>query len=219
VHNVPLQGGFYRRSGEAAAGQLTEGIMNRIEVVIAIWFGVFLAAGASAQTPPVEAATVYQSTTTTVKIVGLDAPGRVVTVKDKAGDTWSFKVSRDVQNLDQVKVGDSIVVKAFEALVVALKGPKSGPPDAEAVATAVTAAKGQLPAGAEVESVTWQGKIKKIDKKKNTVTLKGPEGNLRTLQVQDPKNLAGVKVGDDIEVTYIEGLAISVEKPAKKGKS
>jgi hypothetical protein len=193
--------------------------MNRVKAVVAVAFGLSLASPALAQTPPIEGGAVYQSVTVTVKITALDIPSRVVTVKDKAGDSWTFKVSKDVQNLDQVKVGDSVTVKAFEALVVAVKGPKAGPPDADAVASAVTAAKGQLPAGAEVDSVTWQGKIKKIDKKKNTVTVKGPEGNLRTFQVQDPKNLVGVKVGDDIDVTYVEGFAVSVEKPAKKGKS
>ncbi len=191
--------------------------MKRVIAVIAVAFGLSFASLAVAQTPPIEGAAVAESVTASVKIVGLDIPGRVVTVKDKAGDTWTFKVSKDVQNLDQVKVGDSIVVKAYEAVAVSVKGPKSGPPDADVVAAAVTAAKGQLPAGAEVESATVQGKIKKIDKKKSTVTVKGPQGNLTTFKV-DPKNLVGVKVGDDIDLTYVEGFAISVEKPAKKGK-
>ena len=192
-------------------------IMNRVKAVLGVFAASLVIAGI-AQAQPVEGAAAGESITASVKIVGLDTAGRVVTVKDKAGDMWTFKVSKDVQNLDQVKVGDSIVIKAYEAVAVSIKGPTAGPPDADAVTAAVTAAKGQLPAGAEVESVTWQGKIKKIDKKKGTLTVMGPEKNLRTLKVADPKVLTGVKVGDDIDLTFVEGFAISVEKPAKKGK-
>lgn len=34
-------------------------------------------------------------------------------------------------------------------------------------------------------------------------------------KVKDPKNLAGIKVGDRIEVTYTRALAINVEAPKK----
>jgi len=33
--------------------------------------------------------------------------------------------------------------------------------------------------------------------------------------VRDPKNLENVKVGDQVEITYTEALAISVQKPGK----
>jgi Cu/Ag efflux protein CusF len=190
--------------------------MRRTMAALGFVFSVVIAWSAAAQ--PIEGAGASESITATVKITALDASARTVTVKDKAGDTWSFKVSKDVQNFDQVKVGDSIVVTAFEAVAVSVRGPNAGPPDAAAVAAAVTAAKGQLPAGAEVESVTWQGKIKKIDKKKSTLTVLGPGGNLRSLKVKDPKNLEGVKVGDDVDLTFVEGFAIAVEKPSKSKK-
>jgi len=192
--------------------------MNRMRALVAVLFAVSTAIAASALAQPVEGAAMAESDTLTVKIVGLDAAARIVTVKDKAGDMWTFKVSKDVQNLDQVKVGDSIVVKAFEAVAVSIRGPKAGPPDAEVTAAAVTAAKGQLPAGAEVESVTLQGKITKVDMKKSTITVKGPEGKTMNFKVKDPAALKAIKKGDDIDLTYVEGLAISVEKPAKKGK-
>jgi Cu/Ag efflux protein CusF len=192
--------------------------MNRFSAALGFVFAASLAMAGLARAQPMAGAGAAESVTVSVKIVGVDAAARILTVKDKAGDMWTFKVSKDVQNLDQVKVGDSIVVKAFEAVAISIKGPKSGPPDADAVSAAVTAAKGQLPAGAEVDSVTWQGKIKKIDMKKGTVAVLGPGGNLRTFKVNDPKNLQGLKVGDDIDLTFVEGFAIAVEPPAKKSK-
>jgi hypothetical protein len=37
-----------------------------------------------------------------------------------------------------------------------------------------------------------------------------------TVKARDPKNLDKVKVGDNVEITYTQALAISLDKPAKK---
>ena len=59
--------------------------------------------------------------------------------------------------------------------------------------------------------------ITAIDEKVPTVTFKGPKGNTRTIKVKDPAKLKGVKVGDQVELTYTQAIALSVEKaPAKK---
>ena len=65
------------------------------------------------------------------------------------------------------------------------------------------------------QTATVTATVTAIDKKKGTVTLKGPEGNLVTAKAEDPKNLDKIKVGDELLITITEALAISVE-PAKK---
>jgi ribosomal protein L6P/L9E len=54
-----------------------------------------------------------------------------------------------------------------------------------------------------------------VDPKASTITVKGPKGNLVTLDVQNPDQFKVVKKGDQIEATYTEALALSVE-PAPK---
>jgi hypothetical protein len=50
-----------------------------------------------------------------------------------------------------------------------------------------------------------------------TVTLKGPKGNYVDLQLQDPKQLARVKKGDQVEAVFTEAVALTVEPaPAKQ---
>jgi hypothetical protein len=58
--------------------------------------------------------------------------------------------------------------------------------------------------------------ITAIDPKAQTVTVKGPQGNEETIKVRDPKNLTGVKVGDLVELTYTQALAIALDTPAAK---
>ena len=54
-----------------------------------------------------------------------------------------------------------------------------------------------------------------LNKKKGTITLKGPRGKTVTLAAREPKRLEPVEVGDLIEAVYTEAVAISVEKPSK----
>jgi hypothetical protein len=49
-----------------------------------------------------------------------------------------------------------------------------------------------------------------------SVTIKGPGGNTRTIKVTSAEKLQGVSVGDTVDLTYAEAIAIKVEKPAKK---
>lgn len=165
--------------------------------------------------PPVVAAAEGVTFTAQAKITALDQKTRSITVQADDGSTWSFKVDKKVQNFDKVKVGDVIVVKGFAAVAVALKGPKSGPAGAEVDEAFVKSAKGQLPAGAVVEQVTLQGKIKAIDTKAPSVTFEGPGGKVTTVKAKNAKALEGLQAGDDITVTILEGLAIAVEQPTK----
>lgn len=91
-------------------------------------------------------------------------------------------------------------------------------PTAEAV---VVKARG--PAGGGVaQAAEIQATVTAIDKEKRTLTLKGPQGNTRTLKVgPEARNFDQVKVGDMLTVSYVEALTIKLEKAegAKPGKT
>jgi len=190
----------------------------RHTVIVAVALSAFSCAfvsAARAEAPPMAAVAEGVTFTAQAKITALDLKTRQVTVQADDGSTWSFKADKAVQNLDKVKVGDMIVVKGFAAVAIALKGPKSGPAGAEVDEAFAKAAKGQMPAGAVVERVTLQGKIKAIDPKGPSVTFEAPDGKVTTVKAKDAKALEGLQAGDDVTVTYLEGLAVAVEHPAK----
>jgi Cu/Ag efflux protein CusF len=54
-----------------------------------------------------------------------------------------------------------------------------------------------------------------IDLAVPSVTIKTEKGETMSFKVEDKANLAGVKVGDKVQVTYTQALAISVESPKK----
>ena len=53
--------------------------------------------------------------------------------------------------------------------------------------------------------------VTKVDQKARTVTFKGPQGNLRTLEVPpEAQNLDKVKPGDRFKVVYAEALVLAL---------
>ena len=169
-------------------------------------------ASSSTQTPKVVKERVI---TKTAMVEAIDLKSRMVTLKDKDGNLWDIKVDAKVKNLPQVKVGDEVVAKYHESVVVQMASP--GTPTGVTTTDTITKAKlGEKPAGTELSKVTVVATIENIDPGKTFVTLKGPEGKSVIVQVKDPKKLDNVKVGDQVSITYTQALAISVQKAKKK---
>ncbi len=95
-----------------------------------------------------------------------------------------------------------------------MKKASEGVPGASAKEAVATSKPGDTPAGA-VAQVTVTATITAIDKKAQTVSIKGPEGQVETVKARDPKNLDRVKVGDLVEITYTRAFAVSLDKAPK----
>ena len=169
-------------------------------------------AGGTSDTPKVVKQRAAEMTAT---VTAIDLPKRLVTLKGPKGETRTITVGPEARNLDQVKVGDLVTVKYYESLAVEVIKPGTAAGAGESSAI-VRSKPGEMPGGMAARQVTTTATITAIDKKKNTLTLKGPEGNTVIAQVEDPKNLKKVKVGDELMITYTEALAISVEHAKKK---
>jgi len=160
----------------------------------------------------VVAAASIQVTATVVKI---DHKTRKVTLKSADGREESFVVDAAVKNLDQVKKGDHVVATYAEALVYEVK--KGAAAGAKSTVSAAAAKPGEMPAGVVTRETTVTVAITAIDEKAPSVTFKGPKGNTRTFKVKDPAKLKDVKVGDHVQLTYVEAVGLSIEKaPAEK---
>ena len=151
----------------------------------------------------------------TATVTAIDQATRAVTLRKDDGTEVSFVASEDVQNLAQVQVGDVLHVVYAEALAYEVR--KGGTAAAPMTAIAGGAAElGQRPAGALARQTTATVAIIAIDPQVPSVTFQGPAGNTRTIKVLHPEKLEGVRVGDTVDVTFTEALAIKVvEAPAK----
>ena len=65
-----------------------------------------------------------------------------------------------------------------------------------------------------MDSVTLVATVQQIDRPSQTVTLQTREGTRRSVHVNNPAQLDHVSVGDLVEITFTEALAIAVDRPA-----
>jgi hypothetical protein len=155
---------------------------------------------------------------TAVKIRGtidaIDKDKGTVTLKGPKGRTVTLDV-QDKQKLDALKVGDPVVATYMEAVVIQARKAGTAAPGVTTQETRVSSKPGETPAGAIGREVTVTATITALDKKAHTVTIKGPQGGTETIKAKDPKNLEALKVGDMVDITYAQALAVTLDKPAK----
>src|SRR5262245_37591156 len=188
-----------------------------VAVVPAIALGGQMVAQAKTDSGAMPAVGEAKLVTVRGTVEAIDKDKQTVTVKGPKR-TLTVKV-RDPQKLDAIKVGDPVIGKYYESLMIAVKKPGEGTPGVTSEKATATSKPGEVPAGAIGQQVTVTATIVAVDKKAGTVTIKGPEGNTVTVKARDPKNLQKVKAGDNVDITYTEALAISLDKPAKAATS
>jgi hypothetical protein len=184
-------------------------------VVFAAGFAASQVATAAPKAKTVEGAGAADVVTAKATVTAIALDTRVLLLKGEGGRVVSLQVPPEVKNFPQIKVGDVVVARYYQAIALDVKKPGHTGAGASVTEAAAHAAPGQKPAGVVASQVSVTVVIEAIDAKAHTVTVKGPEGNVYDLHVKNPKNLEGVKVGDKVEVTYTQALAISVE-PAPK---
>jgi hypothetical protein len=143
----------------------------------------------------------------------VDKEKGTVTLKGPKGRTVTLGV-KDKAKLDAIAVGDPVVATYIEAVAVQVRKAGSGEPGVSVKEQRATSAPGETPAGAAAREITVTATIDAIDNKTRTVTIKGPEGHAETIRVKRGKNLEGVKVGDLVDITYAQALAVALDKPA-----
>jgi hypothetical protein len=144
----------------------------------------------------------------TFTIEAIDHASRVVTLKDKNGLTAEVLCGPDVQRFDALKVGDKVTFSYHESLVTAIHKPDAAKPAASA---AVTRTPGSKPGGTIAQQMTAVVTLDAIDAKVPSVTIKAADGRKMSMKIENAKNLEGYKVGDKVEITYTEALAVSVK--------
>jgi hypothetical protein len=194
----------------------------RISSLLAAIVSAFaLAQPVSAQTSATTSSTpgkvgVAQTVDVSATITAIDKASRTITLKGPKGDELKIEAGPEVKNFDQLKAGDVVDMRYRETLALELK--KGGGMKVEKTekAGAVGAKPGEAPAGVVGRQVTVVGDVIKLDAATQTVTVKGPQRTV-DLKVRDPEQFKLIAVGDQIQATYTEALALAVT-PAKPKK-
>jgi Cu/Ag efflux protein CusF len=161
-------------------------------------------------------ATATRTAKATATITAIDAAARTVTLKAKSGDTQTFKVGPDVKRFDEFAVGDAIEIEYEQGLALEFQPAGSENVPVTAIATGGRAEKDQAPGAAAAAGVRGTVTVSKIDAGTRLVSLQGPGGNVFQVKAGPKVQLEKLKVGDRILATYVEAVAIKLEKAKKK---
>ena len=158
---------------------------------------------------------IAQAVDVTATISAIDFGRREITLKGAGEKTVTVIAGPEVKNFDQLKAGDKVDIRYMEALAVELKkggGLPLGRTDKE---NTVSASPGESPAAASERKVTLVGDVIGLDPATQTVTLKGRQRTAQ-LKIRDKKQFDLIAMGDQIEATYVEAIAVSVRPSTKK---
>jgi hypothetical protein len=193
---------------------MTRNLGIRVACLAIAAIAISLASCASKPPEPVAADTLLQTTAT---VTAVDQSKRMVTLRGSDGTTSTLQVGPEVRNLPQVRVGDKVVVSYYKGVLAEVKKPGEGAKGVETASAATRARPGERPAGAAGTAIRTTVTIESVDTSFNTVTFKTPDGSTRVYAVETPQGrefIKGLRKGDQVEVTYIEALAVEVQ-PAK----
>ena len=153
------------------------------------------------------------SSTATVQKIDLET--REVTLSGADGKPFTIKCGPEVRNLPQLKVGDQVTATYYESVAYEVHKPGTVEAGARAAVGAARAEPGEKPGAVAANVVQITATIEAIDKSVPSVTLRRADGSLIPVKVRRPERLEGVAVGDMVEITFTEAMAISVEAAPK----
>src|SRR5690349_19105488 len=150
----------------------------------------------------------------------IDLNKRTLVLRRKDGTTATVQVDERVKNLPQVRVGDQVQVNYREAIAFEVRPAGELAPGTSMKEGLVTAKPGERPSALGTQVVTVVATIDAIKPEKPSVLLRTADGDVTEVRVRDPNNLKRVKVGDHVQVTYSQALAVSVfDTSAASGSS
>jgi hypothetical protein len=153
---------------------------------------------------------VVDAASITATVEAIDYDKRTVDLKGPRGNVVRLKVSPEAKNFKQIKTGDKVTAKYYDATAIYVRKPNE-PPFAEGASAVQVAAPGEKPGAIAVDTAEMTARVEDIDYNKRTVTLRGPQQKTATFKVSDKvKRLNEVKKGDEIVIRHTQAVAIDV---------
>lgn len=156
--------------------------------------------------------------TLSAEVTAIDLKTRELTLKGPEGYEVTVTAGENIKRLDEVKVGDFVRVDYLVSVAAEVRKPTAEEAAHPLVIMDVAgrATKDEAPAGGIARRFKVVTTIEALDRRNETVTVKGPLGRYLTVHVADPARLTQVRIGENIVIVYTEAMALSLVKAEKK---
>jgi hypothetical protein len=153
------------------------------------------------------------ATTTTMvsaRVTAIDPASRRIDLQLADGRAVGVVAGSEVRRLAEIHPGDQVNVAFAESMLLELRK-KGAPVVARTQGTEVRRAPSSAPPGGVSQTeTTVLADVLAVDPALGTVTLRGPQSTI-SLRIKDPRQLALIQPGDQVQATYSEAIAVSVE--------
>jgi len=151
--------------------------------------------------------------TTVMTVKDIDLPHRLFMLEYDDGNVIAVQAADDLENIDQIKVGDKVEVTYFKSEAVYVTSPDAERPPVTESQTVQVDTKDGKPRKVTVKITERTSTVEAINYQTREVTLKDPDGKVSTITVKpDVKNLENVKVGDQVVLQVTEAVALDIKK-------
>jgi hypothetical protein len=160
-----------------------------------------------------------RTTTVTASAIvkGIEKATRTLMLELSGGDVLEVAAGERIRNFDQISLNDEVIVEYTQSLSLTLQKVRSDDTDISIGAAAARAEPGMKPAGGAGQIVQAFADVVAVSPGNSTITLKGPQGRIFELLVNNPDHFKVVNAGDQVLVTYTEAVAVSVEPANQPG--
>lgn len=158
--------------------------------------------------------TCASETISTVTVQKINKKTRAITFKNEQGKVSTFVAPQEVQNFNQIKVGDIVTIRlSTNTDVVVTRGALET--QTRTVQESMTRAKlGDKPARKLTRTTTDQAKVADLDFKTKTVTLESMHGTVKII-AQNAEHFNTLRVGDIVNAISSKSIEINVTTPSK----
>ena len=156
--------------------------------------------------------TVVQTSRIEATVTAIDAAKRKVTLVTRKGEKFKVTAGPEVDNFDQVRVGDQLKVTYTEELIVRMAKPGEKTQDTGEAEFDI-APRNAKPGVMTSETYQVTATVAAIDMKKRQATLQFPDGYTKKFKVRPDVDLTKHKVGEKVVIRTTETFAIKMEKP------
>ncbi len=177
---------------------------------------VLSAASFSAVAADIPLSVAVEADQVTTKVLAVDAAKHQVVLEGAEGRQVHVQLTDKAKNLGNLKVGDQVKIEVTRSVAAYLDTDvdKGLPGSIEHTGEIRATKDNPNPGGEAFRQVQVQLKITDIDLKKNQVTFENPEGQSKTVNVENPevqKKLKDLKVGQSVVVTYTDVLKVTTQ--------
>ncbi len=137
----------------------------------------------------------------------LDPVARVVTLDWQDGGSGTFTVGPEVKRFDEVYAGDVVRIDVEQQLLLEVQAP--GTPD---VPLTLAGSGASAPAGVRSTGVQATVTVTKVDLASRVVTFVDPAGASYEVKAGPGLRIERLKAGDRLLATYLEAVAVQLEK-------